>query len=172
MVDKEKGSTLIFTKLGDTWDQYTDTQKSHFEKFVCHLYSTKKSNVNDARFKIFEKKHLKSKQLTDLSLLPPCQRTLHLHLERANYVAKIWKSAGTAMVDLPTPAQHGWNEEGDIFWTDDIFPDNLNDYVAMNEDNDEEEDFEDDIEGDVFDEDDDDEDDYGYYEGEGEDSEE
>jgi len=76
------------------------------------------------------------------------------------------------MVNLPTPAQHGWNEEGDIFWTDDIFPDNLNDYVAMNEDNDEEEDFEDDIEGDVFDEDDDDEDDYGYYEGEGEDSEE
>jgi len=101
---------------------HADTQKSHFEKFVCHLYSTKKSNVNDARFKIFEKKHKvkttdKSFTVTSLS-----ENLTPTHLERVNYGAKIWKSAGTAMVDLPTLAQHRWNEEGDIFWTDDIFP--------------------------------------------------
>lgn len=101
----------------------------------------KRKKRNEARFKIFEKKHLKCKQPTDLSLLQPCKRTFHLHLKRANYVAKIWKSADIAMVDLPSPTQHRWNEEGDIFWTDDMFPDNLNDYVAVNEDA-EEEDFE------------------------------
>lgn len=169
MVHKDKDFTKIFAQLGDTWN-LSETQKSHIEKYVCHLYSTKKCNVNDARFKIFEKKHLKSKQLTDLSLLPPCQRTLYLHMERANYVAKIWKSADTAMLDLPSPTQHGWNEEGSIFWTDDMFPDNVGDYVATNEEDEDEDDFEDDIEADVFD--DEDEDDEEYYEGDYEDYEE
>ena len=41
MVDKEEDSTKIFTKLGDTWN-LSEMQKSHFEMYVCHLYSTKK----------------------------------------------------------------------------------------------------------------------------------
>ena len=152
MVDNE--NTTIFTELGDTWI-ISEEQKSGFEKYICQLYGTKMIHVNDARYKIFEKKQLKSKQLTDLSLLPPCQRTLILHLKRANYVAKIWKSANTAMIDLPTPAEHGWDGEGDISWTDEMFPEDLEQYVAGNEEDDEE-DFEDDVEGDVFDEEEDD----------------
>ena len=152
MVDNE--NTTIFTELGDTWI-ISEEQKSGFEKYICQLYGTKMIHVNDARYKIFEKKQLKSKQLTDLYLLPPCQRTLILHLKRANYVAKIWKSANTAMIDLPTPAEHGWDGEGDISWTDEMFPEDLEQYVAGNEEDDEE-DFEDDVEGDVFDEEEDD----------------
>ena len=149
MTEEENDSTEIFANLGETWT-LSENQKSDFEKFVCHLYSSKRSNVNQARFKIFEKKHLKSKQVADLSLIPPCQRTLMLHLQRANYVAKIWKSTGTAMVDLQSPTQHGWTEDWDILWTDEMFPENMTDYVVSNEDDDED-DFEDDIEGDVFD---------------------
>jgi len=33
-------------------------------------------------------------ELTDLSILLPCKRTLVFHLTRANYVAKLWKSSG------------------------------------------------------------------------------
>ena len=59
------------------------------------------------------------------------------------------------MVDLPSPAQHGWTEEGDFFWTDEMFPETINDYVITNEDDEDEDDFEDDFEGDVFSDDDD-----------------
>ena len=74
-----------------------------------------------------------------------------LHLDRANYVAKIWKSTGIAMIDLPSPTQHGRTEDWDILWTDEMFPESMTDYVVSNEDYDEDY-FEDDIEGDVFDE--------------------
>ena len=154
MIEESEDWTSVFTTLGEIW-QLSSSQKSAFEKFVCRLYSTNKSNLNMARFKIFEKKHLKSKQITDLSLLPPCLRTFLLHLERANYVAKIWKLSGSAMVDLPSPAQHGWTEEGDIFWTDEMFPETINDYVITNNDDEDEDDFEDDFEGDVFSDEDD-----------------
>ena len=124
----------------------------NFGKFVCHLYSTNKSSVNEARFKIFEKKHLKSKQVADLSLIPPCQRTFLFHLERTNFVAKHWKSSGTAMIDSPSPTQHGWTDDWDILWMDEMFPDSMNEYVVSNEDDDDDEDdFEDDIEGDILD---------------------
>ena len=150
MREEESDWIEMFANLGETWT-LSQSQKDDFEKFVCHLYSSKKSNVNQARFKIFERKHLKSKQVADLSLIPPCYRTLMLHLERANYVAKIWKSTGIAMIDLPSPTQHGWTEDWDILWTDEMFPESMTDYVVSNEDDDED-DFEDDVEGDVFDE--------------------
>lgn len=149
MNDVNNDWTEIFASLGDEWILSND-QKSNFEKFVCHLYSTNKSCVNDARFKIFEKKHLKSKQVADLSLIPPCLRTFLFHLERTNFVAKLWKSSGTAMIDLPSPTQHGWTDDWDILWTDEMFPDSMNEYVVSNEDDDDEDDFEDDIEGDIF----------------------
>eukprot|EP00111_Clytia_hemisphaerica_P022210 TCONS_00065262-protein len=75
MNDQDKDDwTALFGNLGDSWE-ISEDQISNFEKYICHLYSSKKSNINDARFQIFEKKHLKSKQVADLSLLPPCRRT-------------------------------------------------------------------------------------------------
>ena len=146
MIDKENNSLEIFVNLGETWT-LDENLKSDFEKFVCYLYSSKMSSVNKARFKIFEKKHIKSKQVADLSLLPPCRQTLMLHLQRSNYVANIWKSAGSAMVDLPSPTEHGWTDDWEIFWADEMFPESLSDYVISSEDDD----FEDDVEGDVLD---------------------
>ena len=50
----------------------------------------------------------------DLSLLPPSKSTLHLHFERPNYIARIWKLAGTAMASPPSLAGSGWDVEGDV----------------------------------------------------------
>ena len=61
------------------------------------------------------------------------------------------------MLDLPTPADHGWDGEGDISWTDEMFPEDIEQYVTGNEEDEEE--FEDDLEGDIFDDDEDEDDD-------------
>ena len=102
-----------FIELGNSWD-LGDQLQVNIEKYVCNLCSSKKSNINEARFQIFEKKQLRSKQITDLSILPPCKRTLVFHLTRENYVAKLWKSSGTAMADLPSPCENGWHDDGKI----------------------------------------------------------
>ena len=125
-----------FIHLGNEWsldDQFKDV----LERYVCHLYSSKKSKVNDARFQIFNKKQSISNQLTDLSILPPCQSALNLHIMRANYVAKIWKLAGTAIVDLPLPSHHGWYADSSIQWTEEIFPQDITTLLLRDESDDE-----------------------------------
>lgn len=112
-----------FTQLGQNWD-LTDDVKKVLERFVCKLYGSKKSFVNDARFQLFERKQKKG-VIVDLSLLPPCQSALELHFERANYVARVWKLAGTAMVNPPHPAGRGWDVDGDIEWIVQMFPDDI-----------------------------------------------
>jgi len=113
-----------FAELGNSWDVPEPLLVS-IEKYVCHLYSSKKSKINESRFKIFEEKQNKSKQSTDLSILPPCESTLRLHTNRANHVARIWKCSGTALVDLPLPSQNGWLDDGTIQWITEACPDDV-----------------------------------------------
>lgn len=73
------------------------------EQFVCGIYrygST--SSINDVRLKMF------SKGNSSVESLPPSQDALHLHLDRANYQAFIWKKAVEEKTDCPLPADHGW----------------------------------------------------------------
>ena len=67
----------------------------------------------------------KKRVIIDLSLLPPSKSVLHLHFERANYVARIWKLAGTAIVSPPSPTGCGWDVDGDVEWIEDMFPDHI-----------------------------------------------
>ena len=128
-----------FIELGNSWD-LGDQLQVNIEKYVCNLYSSKKSNINEARFQIFEKKQLRSKQITDLSILRPCKRTLGFHLTRANYVAKLWKSSGTAMVDLPSPCENGWYDDGKIQCTDEMYPEDITSLLINYNDDDYDED--------------------------------
>ena len=59
-----------------------------------------------------------------------------LHLIRANYVERLWKSSGIALVNLPSPLQHGWSEDGAIQWTEESFPDDVRRLLVNSEDND------------------------------------
>ena len=52
----------------------------------------KNKTVNPGRAEIFTKKQANENKITDLPILPPCESTLLLHIKRANYVAKLWKT--------------------------------------------------------------------------------
>ena len=86
------------------------------------MYGSRKNSVNEVQFQLFQQKQKKG-VIIDLSLLPPSKSALHLHFESANYVARIWKLVGTAMVSLPSLTSCGWDVDGDMEWIEDMFPD-------------------------------------------------
>ena len=51
-------------------------------------------------------------------------------------MARLWKSSGIALIDLPSPLQHGWREDGGIQWTEKSFPDDVRSLLVNSEDND------------------------------------
>ena len=77
----------ITTQLGDDWE-LSQQIKLVLERYVCRLYGSKKDTVKAVRFDMFERKQKKGVMI-DLSKLPPSQSSLYLHMERANYVARL-----------------------------------------------------------------------------------
>ncbi|KAG1677089.1 hypothetical protein GQR58_014009 [Nymphon striatum] len=71
-------------------------------------------SVNKLRYRLFcaKKRKLESHQI------PPCADLLYKHCLRANYQAKIWKSALHNSPDIPGPGGHGWkldlSDPGDL----------------------------------------------------------
>ena len=90
----------IITQLGDDWE-LSQQIKLVLERYVCRLYGSKKGTVNAVRFDMFERKQKKG-VMVDLSNLPPSQSALYLHMERANYVARLGKLAGVPMLNPPS----------------------------------------------------------------------
>ena len=67
------------------------------------------------------------------SILPPCKQSLVLHLKRANYIAKLWKSCLIPRIEFPDITEHGWKSNGDILWTTNEFPDRIVELLASTE---------------------------------------
>ena len=88
---------------------------------------------------MFERK-LKKGVMVDLSNLPPSQFALYLHMERANYVVKLWKLAGVPMLNPISPIGSGWDEDGDILWIENMLPDEVWSIFFKTDDSDSEED--------------------------------
>ena len=97
--------------------------------FVYKLFSSKKKKVNEVRLEMFMKNHTLQNNLIDLCVLPPCQSSLLLHMDRANYVAAMWKRTMHATMDSPEITNHGWNIDGSINWVVDTFPENIIDMI-------------------------------------------
>ena len=135
---KEDRFVEAFTRLGEDWE-LSDEIVTILEMYVCRLYGSKKNTVNAVRFHIFECKQKKG-VMVDLSILPPCISTLRLHLERANYVARLWKLAGTAMVHPPMPVGSGWDMDGEVVWIENTFPEEISSIFLALEDSDNESD--------------------------------
>ena len=82
---------------------------SAMETFVCFLYGQKKiEHVNEARSAIFWRKINKEHKAVDLSLVLPCSSSLRKHVTRANYVARLWRTAQYPIMALEDPQFHGW----------------------------------------------------------------
>ena len=78
----------------------------------------------------------------DISLLPPCKRTLEQLLKRVNYQVRIWKLSHKPYADIQEPELHGWKVEDGILrphWFDGAdMPTQLTDIAVGKEVGDEE----------------------------------
>ena len=116
------------------------------EQFVCAMYGRPLcSDVNKLRYMLFETRYdvnaaNKSFDIpngVDLCLLPPCRRSLEVHIMRSNYVAYMWRNAHVPHLQLPTAVGNGWMEAVDGFitvqWTKgELLPEQLVDVLANN----------------------------------------
>ena len=123
-----------FKDLGDSWI-LSEEMKEVLELYVCKLFSSKKSSTDEVRLEMFMKKQTVQNKVIDLSILPPCKSSLLLHMERANYVASIWKRSKQAQIEYPELSSHGWNSDGSIHWTDETFPDDVAELYLEDDDN-------------------------------------
>lgn len=72
------------------------------ERFVCRIYGSTQTEVNECRYHLFCSRNQHSHSL------PPCQDALTKHTQRANYQAAIWRNALVADGQVPNPDGHGW----------------------------------------------------------------
>ena len=131
------------------------------EKFLRFLYGfPKKSTVSDVRKSIFWTKFDKEKKVVDLNVLPPFKNNLKYHINRSNYIAYICRHAIQLVLDIEKADNHGCDEEGEVCWSDECYPEEVSDFLPEKEhggedslsDNDDSESyFEDDIDDDVED---------------------
>ena len=80
-----------FSQLGAEGDSLLD----ELEEYVCsYLYGYNKKHIKKVQWLLFQKKHVKeNKVIVDLSALPPCCNVLRIYSERANFIAKKWRSS-------------------------------------------------------------------------------
>ena len=138
-----------FCQLGESYE-VSDQLYKDLETFVCRLYGGKGNDVNKLRAELFWKTWRKKGKVIDLSLLPPCQMSLRLHIIRSNYIARIWRQASTNMMELQSPQNHGWDENFELRWPEVIVPEDILTGIDFesesNEESDDDTDSEDEIE--------------------------
>ena len=79
-----------FIELGTNWE-LSEYLISALEEFTCYIYGSRTKDIDNLRYKMFNKKYVKENKIIDMSLLPPCRSVLTLHIKRANFVAAMWK---------------------------------------------------------------------------------
>ena len=89
LMQKYEEFEVCFTKLGSEPNLSEDLFES-LEEYTALLYRVKSKSINEACWKIFEKKHKRHNKIIDLSLFSPCRSVLRLHSKRANAVAYLW----------------------------------------------------------------------------------
>ena len=83
------------------------------EKYVCYLYRVKSHSINDARWKIFDKKYQGESKESDLAYLPPSDQVFLPHALRYKYVAYMWRESVQRIVALPDRTDNGWLATGE-----------------------------------------------------------
>ena len=73
----------------------------------------------------------------DVTLLPPCQDNLNLHIDRSCYVANLYSESIRLEMLLDSPSIHGWEDEGNAIWYETYFPDDITDLFLLDDRNEE-----------------------------------
>ena len=110
---KQNRFVMVCQHLGNSWGLIEETINS-FEEYICHLYRKKSTSVSKVRFEKFQATYKVQNKIPDLLILPPCKQLLVLHLKRANYIAKLWKSLLIPRIESPDITGHGWKSNGDV----------------------------------------------------------
>ena len=123
----------LFASLGDEVAPREELIKG-LEKFVCFVYGHPRlQSVNEAWQKVFWQTFNKDEKIVDLSLMPPCESTLRYHIMRANYVAYLFRQADHLMMHLESPERHGWDADEKVVWSDNCYPDDINEFLLDEE---------------------------------------
>ncbi|XP_065671561.1 uncharacterized protein LOC136089469 [Hydra vulgaris] len=84
------------------------------KKFICYAYGERNTvDVNEARYQLFRKGKYGEE------FMPPNNDALDNHINRANYVAYIWKRCLTQWINVMSPVGNGWqiiNDQINILW--------------------------------------------------------
>ena len=120
------------------------------ELFMCQLFGMTQSikSVDDARYELFIRR-LKKNGIIDISVLPPCLSVLELHAKRSALIHYLWKQSRNAVINIPDIADSGWYHDGEICFTSEVYPAELEDVFVCNEE-DEEDGSEDEDEGEEY----------------------
>ena len=97
-----------FTKLGEA--ELTESTFKGLEEFVCRLYRQMKSETKDVatlRWEMFCKAQAEAQNL------PPTRAALLEHTKRAQFQARIWKTADVPNPSIGTPNDYGWVTSAD-----------------------------------------------------------
>lgn len=120
IVKKQNKFLAAFTELGKD-ENVTEEVRSMLEQFVCSLYGKQSTDINKLRYEKAQQKFTSTKLLsetegTDMSLLPPCQSALNMHIKRANYQSYVWKRSHEQFPEFPMAIHHGWcrDQENDL----------------------------------------------------------
>ena len=101
----------------------SDTVIATLDKFTCAIYDYPWDRLmNAVRTKLFEKKYTKEGKVVDVSLLVLSNFVLILHIQRVNYVTKMWKPSMTNWLDWDGISEKEWLPDGSTYWLDEIFP--------------------------------------------------
>lgn len=120
-----------FNELGLAWELAPFTYEI-LEEYVCLLYGSRKRKINEVRYKIIHRKYSYENKIVDSSLLPPCQSVLKLYSSRADFVAKLSKSAGDPSYSYSIFLLM-WTDKCKIQWMHKAFPDNIEDFNYANQ---------------------------------------
>ena len=114
-----------FSKLGVEKHINKDLVAS-LENFVCRLYGEKRlTSINSTCRNMSWGNFSRDERITDLSLLPPCESSLLLHIRRAHYVARIWRQASLPLMDIEGAETHDWKDDLSEEWVTVPYPDDI-----------------------------------------------
>ncbi|CAC5376850.1 unnamed protein product [Mytilus coruscus] len=103
------------SSLGETFEEVGEDLSKTLEWFLCAIYGYEINNIDELRFKMF----CNAKNI-HCHLLPRTKDAMLKHMKRANFQAKIWKSA-LEHNTVPSPNNHGWIVKNDLIsinWLD------------------------------------------------------
>ena len=110
---RDQNYQRAFGELGKSWDLSTVLFQD-LQQFTCEMYapSSNTAQVNKLRYELFCAKRGEA----DSSQLPPCEDSLRMHSQRANYQAAIWRRSLQCAPNVPHPKDHGWtvNKDGQL----------------------------------------------------------